>query len=174
MFKSLAKIALGLCAVACLVSCGDTKQAPKDIAAAGDYTFSIIKPNAVEDNNVGAIIERIEDSGLQVAAIKMLQLSNEQASQFYGIHKDRPFFDELVTFMTRSPVVVMVLYGDDAVPRYRTVMGDTDPANAAPGTIRADFAKSKGENSVHGSDARETASAEIAFFFTEDEIHRKN
>ena len=130
-----------------------------------EQTLSIIKPNAVANNKIGAIVARFEDAGLQVVASRMLHMSREQASAFYAVHQQRPFFDELVGFMTSGPVVVQVLEGDNAIAANRDVMGATDPAKAAPGTIRADFANSLTENAVHGSDAPETAATEIAFFF---------
>jgi len=130
-----------------------------------EQTFSIIKPNAVANNNIGAIVARFEDAGLRVVASRMLHMSREQASAFYAVHQERPFFDELVGFMTSGPVVVQVLEGENAIAVNRDVMGATDPAKAAPGTIRADFANSLTENAVHGSDAPETAAVEIAFFF---------
>lgn len=130
-----------------------------------EQTLSIIKPNAVANNKIGAIVARFEDAGLQVVASRMLHMSREQASAFYAVHQQRPFFDELVAFMTSGPVVVQVLEGDNAIAANRDVMGATDPAKAAPGTIRADFANSLTENAVHGSDAPETAATEIAFFF---------
>ncbi|MDP1835617.1 MAG: nucleoside-diphosphate kinase [Chlamydiales bacterium] len=144
--------------------------APEDSNAPVQNTLSIIKPNAVADNHVGAIIDRFERNGLEVYGLKMLQLSKEQAQQFYAVHKDRPFYNDLVTFMTSGPVVVMVLHGPNAIERNRKIMGATDPSKAAPGTIRADFAKSVTENAVHGSDAPETAENEIAFFFQPDEL----
>lgn len=134
-------------------------------------TLSIIKPNAVAANHIGAIIDRLEKAGLSIVAIKMTQLSLEQAEQFYAVHKQRPFFPELVKFMSSGPIVAMVLEGNDAVQKNREVMGATDPKKAAPGTIRADFAKSVTENSVHGSDAVETAKEEIAFFFKPFDIY---
>ncbi len=130
-----------------------------------EQTFSIIKPNAVANNNIGAIVARFEDAGLRVVASRILHMSREQASAFYAVHQERPFFDELVGFMTSGPVVVQVLEGENAITVNRDVMGATDPAKAAPGTIRADFANSLTENAVHGSDAPETAAVEIAFFF---------
>jgi len=135
-----------------------------------ERTLSIVKPDAVRDNKIGAILARFEDAGLRIVAAKRIKLSREQAAGFYAVHKERPFFDELVEFMTSGPVVVQVLEGDDAIAKNREIMGATNPAEAAPGTIRADFAASIGENAVHGSDAPETAATEIAFFFSEIEI----
>jgi len=134
---------------------------------AEQLTLSIIKPNAVAKNAIGAIIERFEDAGLRVVAARMLHLSLEQATAFYAEHQGKGFFDELVGFMTSGPVLVMALQGEDAIARNRDLMGATNPANAAPGTIRADFADSFTENAVHGSDAPATAEREITFFFPE-------
>jgi nucleoside-diphosphate kinase len=129
-------------------------------------TFSIIKPDATKRNLTGQIIAKFEEAGLRVVASKRIQLTLAQAQQFYGVHKDRPFFDELCEFMISEPIVVQVLEGEDAIAKNREVMGATNPADAAPGTIRKEFALSIGENSVHGSDAPETAAEEIAFFFS--------
>ncbi len=128
-------------------------------------TLSIIKPDAVEGQHIGEILAMIEKAGLRIVEMKMLHLTKPQAEEFYAIHKERPFFGELVEFMTRSPVVVSVLEGEDAVAKYRQVMGATNPAEAEEGTIRKAFAKDVGENSVHGSDSAENAAKEIAFFF---------
>ena len=133
-------------------------------------TFSIIKPDATRRNLTGKIIAKFEDAGLRVVASKRIRMTREQAEGFYGVHKDRPFFGELVEFMMSEPVVVQVLEGEDAIARNREVMGATNPAEAAEGTIRKEFALSIGENSVHGSDAPETAAEEIKFFFSEEEI----
>lgn len=135
-----------------------------------EQTLSIIKPDAVGSNNIGEIIARLEKNGLRVVASRMVHLSTEQAQAFYAVHKHRPFFQELVTFMTLGPVLVMVLEGEDAISKYRTLMGATNPKEAAPGTIRADFAKSIDKNAVHGSDSTETARIEIGFFFKPNEI----
>lgn len=140
---------------------------------ATERTLSIIKPDAVAANHIGAIVARFEQAGLCIAAMRMLHLSREQAEGFYAVHRERPFFGELVDFMISGPVVVQVLEGENAVARNRELMGDTNPAKAAPGTIRADFARSIGENAVHGSDAPETARTEIAFFFGADELHTR-
>jgi nucleoside-diphosphate kinase len=137
---------------------------------ATERTFSIIKPDATNRNLTGAINAVIEKAGLRIVAQKRIRMTREQAETFYGVHKDRPFFGELVSFMISAPVVVQVLEGEDAVRRYREVMGATNPAQAADGTIRKLFAQSVGENSVHGSDAPETAKVEIAKFFPDDEI----
>ena len=137
---------------------------------AKERTLSIIKPSAVRDNHIGAILAKFEAAGLKIVAAKMLQMSREQAEAFYGVHRERPFFGELVEFMMSGPVMVQVLEGDNAIQVNRDVMGATNPADAAPGTIRAEFAESIEANSVHGSDAPETAAVEIAFFFDNDEI----
>jgi len=133
-------------------------------------TFSIIKPDATRRNLTGKINAKIEEAGLRIIAQKRIHMSREQAEGFYAVHKERPFFGELVDFMISEPVVVQVLEGEDAIAKYRDVMGATNPSEAAPGTIRAEFAESIGENSVHGSDAPETAAQEIPFFFSDDEI----
>jgi len=135
-----------------------------------ERTLSIIKPDAVAKNVIGEIYSRFEKAGLKIVAAKMLHLSKEQAGEFYAVHKERPFYNELVEFMTSGPVMVQVLEGESAISKNREVMGATNPADAAPGTIRADFAKTVDENAVHGSDAPETAKVEIAFFFKDDEI----
>ncbi len=133
-------------------------------------TLSIIKPDAVRNNHIGAILERFEKNGLKIVAGKMLHLSKDQAESFYDIHKERPFFGELVAFMISGPVFVSVLEGENAIEKNRELMGATNPKEAKSGTIRADFAKSIDENAVHGSDATETAANEIPFFFKESEI----
>jgi nucleoside-diphosphate kinase len=133
-------------------------------------TFSIIKPDATERNLTGAVNAVIEKAGLRIVAQKRIHMTRGQAETFYAVHSARPFFGELVDFMISAPVVVQVLEGEDAIARYREVMGATNPANAAEGTIRKLFAKSVGENSVHGSDAPETAAMEIAQFFAGNEI----
>lgn len=135
-----------------------------------ERTFSIVKPDAVGKNHIGEIYARFEAAGLKIVAAKMLQLSQEQAEGFYAVHKERPFFGELVAFMTTGPVMVQVLEGENAILKNREIMGATNPAEAAAGTIRADFAGSIEENAVHGSDAPETAATEIAYFFNDDEI----
>ncbi|HRJ68180.1 MAG TPA: nucleoside-diphosphate kinase [Beijerinckiaceae bacterium] len=133
-------------------------------------TFSIIKPDATERNLTGAINAVIEKSGLRIVAQKRIHMTRKQAETFYAVHKERPFFGELVEFMTSAPVVVQVLEGENAVQKYRDVMGATNPANAAEGTIRKLFARSMGENSAHGSDSVENAAIEIAQFFAGNEI----
>ncbi len=135
-----------------------------------EQTLSIIKPDAVAKNLIGEIISRFEKGGLRIIAAKMLHLSREQAEGFYAIHKERPFFKDLVEFMLSGPVMVQVLEGENAITVNRDLMGATNPKEAAPGTIRADFAQTVDENAVHGSDALETAKTEIAFFFKETEI----
>lgn len=137
---------------------------------ATERTLSIIKPDATRRNLTGAINDRFEKAGLRIVAQKRLQLTRGQAEAFYAVHKERPFYGSLVEFMTSGPVVVQVLEGEDAVARNREVMGATDPAKAAPGTIRKDFAESIEANSVHGSDSPENAKTEIAFFFAGIEI----
>ena len=137
---------------------------------ARERTFSILKPDATERNLTGAINAMIEQAGLRIVAQKRVRITREQAERFYAVHKDRPFFGELVDFMISGPVVVQVLEGENAIAKYREVMGATDPAKAAAGTIRKVHARSIGENSVHGSDAPETAVREIAQFFSENEI----
>ena len=131
-----------------------------------ERTFSIIKPDATRRNLTGKINARFEEKGLRIVAQKRLWMSRQQAEQFYGVHKARPFFNDLCTFMTSGPVVVQVLEGEGAIAKNREIMGATNPANAAAGTIRKDFAESIEANSVHGSDAPETAAQEIAFFFS--------
>jgi nucleoside-diphosphate kinase len=133
---------------------------------ASERTLSIIKPDATRRNLTGAINERFEKAGLRIIAQKRLWLSRAQAERFYAVHKGRPFYDSLCTFMSSGPVVAQVLEGENAIQRNRDIMGATNPANAAPGTIRKDFAESIEANSVHGSDAPETAQQEIAFFFS--------
>lgn len=135
-----------------------------------ERTLSIIKPDAVGKNIIGKIYSRFEDQGLQIVAAKMIQLSREQAEGFYGVHRERPFFRDLVDFMISGPVMVQVLEGENAIAKNREIMGATDPKKADPGTIRADFAETVDENAVHGSDAPETAAAEITFFFGQDGI----
>ena len=133
-------------------------------------TFSIIKPDATRRNLTGAVTKMLEDAGLRVVASKRIHLSEDQAKKFYEVHAERPFYGELVDFMTSGPVVVQVLEGEDAVKRNRDVMGATNPADAADGTIRKTYAESIEANSVHGSDSDENAATEIAFFFSDDEI----
>jgi nucleoside-diphosphate kinase len=142
----------------------------KEDPMAVERTFSILKPDATGRNLTGAINAIIEKAGLRIVAQKRVRISREEAEKFYAVHRERPFFRELVDFMISGPVVVQVLEGDNAIAKYREVMGATDPAKAAAGTIRKTHAKSIGENSVHGSDAPDTAVREIAQFFSENEI----
>ena len=135
-----------------------------------EQTLSIIKPDAVKKQHIGDIVQRFEQRGLKVVASKMIQLTEAQAKAFYAVHSERPFFSDLVAFIISGPVLVQVLSGEDAILKNRTIMGATNPAEAAPGTIRADFAESIDCNAVHGSDAPETAKAEITFFFSDIEI----
>ncbi|MCW8904876.1 MULTISPECIES: nucleoside-diphosphate kinase [Sedimenticola] len=137
-----------------------------------ERTFSIVKPDAVAKNIIGKIYSRFEEAGLKIVASKMLQLTREQAGEFYAVHKERPFYNDLIDFMTSGPVMVQVLEGENAIAKNREVMGATNPKDAAPGTIRADFAETVDENAVHGSDAPETAAVEIAFFFPEGVCER--
>lgn len=142
-----------------------------DNSPAKQQTLSIIKPDAVAANHIGEIISRFEKAGLRIAALKMELLSKEKAEQFYAVHKERPFYADLTTFMSSGPIVAIVLEGDNAVAKNREIMGATDPSKAAKGTLRADFAQSVTKNAVHGSDAPETAKEEISFFFQPNEIH---
>ena len=135
-----------------------------------ERTLSIIKPDAVAKNVIGEIYTRFEKAGLKIIAARMMQLSQAQAEGFYAVHKERPFFNDLVSFMISGPVMAQVLEGDDAIKKNRDIMGATNPADAAPGTIRADFAESIDANAVHGSDAPETAKEEVAYFFKAEEI----
>jgi nucleoside-diphosphate kinase len=142
----------------------------KEDPMAVERTFSILKPDATGRNLTGAINSIIENAGLRIVAQKRVRISREEAEKFYAVHRERPFFRELVDFMISGPVVVQVLEGDNAIAKYREVMGATDPAKAAAGTIRKTHAKSIGENSVHGSDAPDTAEREIAQFFSQNEV----
>lgn len=135
-----------------------------------ERTLSIIKPDAIGKNKIGDIISRFEKAGLRIVAARMVHLSKNQAEEFYAVHKSRPFYNDLVSFMITGPVMAMVLEGDNAISKNRDIMGATDPKKAAPGSIRADLASSIDENAVHGSDALETAKTEIAFFFKPQEI----
>ena len=138
-----------------------------------EKTFSIIKPDAVGNNVVGKILQRFEENNLQIIASKMIHLTKEKAEGFYSVHKEKPFFTNLVEFMTSGPVIIQVLEGENAILKNREIMGATNPDEAAQGTIRKDFAKSIDENAVHGSDAPETAAAEIAYFFNDNEICKR-
>lgn len=135
-----------------------------------ERTLSIVKPDGVEKNIIGEIYRRFEDAGLRIVAARMIHLDREAAQGFYAVHRERPFYNDLVDYMTSGPVVVQVLEGEDAIVKNREIMGATNPADAAPGTIRADFADSIEQNVVHGSDGPDTASEEIAFFFSEDQL----
>ena len=135
-----------------------------------ERTISIIKPDAVAKNVIGKIYSRFEKSGLQIVAAKMMHLSKEQAGDFYAVHKERPFYNDLIEFMTSGPVMVQVLEGENAIEKNREIMGATNPQEAAEGTIRADFAETVDENAVHGSDGPDTAAAEITFFFGDDGV----
>ncbi len=139
-----------------------------------EQTLSIIKPDAVAKNIVGSILARFEAAGLKIIACKMLLLSQDQAESFYDIHREKPFYSDLVDYMISGPVIVQVLEGDGAIQTNRNVMGATNPKEAAPGTIRADFANSVQENAVHGSDSRENALNEIGFFFDDDQIYSRS
>jgi len=138
-----------------------------------EITLSIIKPDAVRKNVIGKIIARFEQAGLQLVAARMVHLSRREAEAFYAVHRERPFFKDLVDFMVSGPVLVQALYGESAIARNRDLMGATDPKKAAAGTIRADFADSIDANAVHGSDSAETAKTEVAFFFPTLAIHRR-
>ncbi len=135
-----------------------------------EQTLSIIKPDAVAKNVIGKIVDRFESNGLRIAAMKKIKLTKEDAGKFYEVHKERPFYNDLCEYMSSGPVIVMVLEGDSAVAKNRELMGATNPKEAAPGTIRADFAESIEANAVHGSDSLENAKKEIAFFFAQREI----
>lgn len=137
---------------------------------ANERTLSIIKPDGVEKNLIGEVYRRFEEGGLRIIAAKMLHLTQQQAEGFYAVHRERPFFRDLVSYMTSGPVVVQVLEGENAIAKNREIMGATNPANADPGTIRADFASSIEQNVVHGSDGADTAAVEIDYFFDEGEI----
>ncbi len=136
-----------------------------------ERTLSIIKPDAVRKNLIGRIVARFEEEGLRIAAMRLVHLSRREAEGFYAVHRGRPFFDELCDFMSSGPCVVMVLEGEDAIARNRAIMGATDPARAAEGTLRKLYAESIGQNAVHGSDAPETARTEIAYFFSALDLH---
>jgi nucleoside-diphosphate kinase len=142
----------------------------KENQMAVEQTLSIIKPDGVQKNLIGEIYSRFEKAGLEIVAARMMHLSTEQAQGFYAVHKERPFFNDLVSYMTSGPVIVQALQGEGAIAKNRDIMGATNPAEAEAGTIRADFAESIEENIVHGSDAAETAAVEIAFFFGDDGI----
>ncbi len=149
---------------------GAASSPPERLTNVTERTLSIIKPDAVANNHIGRIIARIEGEGLKIKAMKMLQLSKKEAQGFYAVHRERPFFDSVTTFMSSGPAVVMVLEGEEAIARYRALMGATDPAEAAEGTIRKEFATDKQQNACHGSDAPETAAFEIGYFFNAFEL----
>jgi nucleoside-diphosphate kinase len=136
-----------------------------------ERTLSIVKPDGVRGNLIGEVYRRLEQAGLAIVAARMLRLSQREAEDFYAVHRERPFFKDLVRYMTSGPVIVQVLEGEDAIARNRDIMGATDPRKAAPGTIRADLATSIEQNVVHGSDAPDSAAREIAFFFNSSELH---
>jgi nucleoside-diphosphate kinase len=136
-----------------------------------EKTLSIVKPDGVEKNLIGEVIKRFEQNGLRIAALKMMKLSKNEAKEFYIVHKKRPFYDSLTTFMSEGPIVVMVIEGKNAITKVREIMGATNPKDAEPGTIRADFASNIEHNIVHGSDSKESASYEIPFFFSSLDIH---
>lgn len=147
---------------ACLALCSSTLFA--------EQTLSIIKPDAVENGYAGQILAQLEQEGLKISGIKMVQLDRAQAAEFYEMHQDKPFYSELVTFMTSGPIIVQVLEGDNAIQDYRKLMGATNPQDAKPNTLRAQFAESKGRNAVHGSDSEDAAIREISLFFTPEEL----
>ncbi len=138
-----------------------------------EQTLSIIKPDAVAGNHIGEILARLEKAGLKIVAARMLHMHSEQAKGFYAVHAHRPFFQDFVDFMISGPCLVLILEGEDAINKHRELMGATNPKDAAPGTIRADFAKTIEKNAIHGSDSPETARTEVAFFFKSQEIHSR-
>ncbi len=156
-----------------LVACqrGDATSASSE--SKSEITLGIIKPNAVRDNHIGAILAKIEKSGLRIDGLRMVQLTQARAQEFYAVHRERPFYNDLVAFMSSGPVIAVAIEGSDAVSRFRELVGATDPAKAAPGTIRQEFAKSVTENAIHGSDSTEAAASEIAFFFNADELFKQ-
>jgi len=156
-----------ICLTALFAGCTQNSPAPE---SKKELTLSIIKPDAVKENHIGEILSLFEKNGLRIAAIKMMRLDKERAKKFYAVHKSRPFYEELTTFMSSGPVIAIVLEGENAVAKNRELMGSTNPKEAAPGTLRALYAKSTGENAVHGSDSLENARHEIAFLFAGDEI----
>ena len=141
---------------------------------ATNRTFTMLKPDSVEKGNIGAILEKINSAGFRIVAMKLTQMSDQDARRFYSIHKDRPFFDDLVSYMTSGPIVAAILEKENAVEQFRKLIGSTDPTEAAEGTIRRLYATSIGENAVHGSDSDENAQKEISFFFTETELIANN
>ena len=168
----------GLLAYATISTAQPAMQAGKEESRThpinnSEITLSIIKPDAVEKNRIGEIISRFEKAGLRIAAIKMVKLTKEQAEEFYGEHKGKPFYPDLTKFISSGPVVILVLEGDQAISKNRQLMGATDPKKAEKGTIRADFADSMSKNAVHGSDSPESALREIQFFFQPSEIQNR-
>ena len=147
-----------------------TDTTTEEIIMTAELTLSIIKPDAVGKQYIGPIYQRFAENGLAVVAARMMHMDRTQAESFYGVHKDRPFFNDLVEFMISGPIMVQVLSGDNAIQKYRDLMGATNPQEAAPGTIRADFAESIDANAVHGSDSQDTAETEVAFFFKDADI----
>lgn len=155
-----------------LTSCGDRNN-EKNSGKSKEMTLAIIKPDAVANNQVGSIINTFESNGLRVASLKMIKLDSKRAGDFYAVHKDRPFYKDLVSFMSSGPVVVMVLEGNDAVAKNRTLMGATNPKEAAAGTLRQTHGESMTKNAIHGSDSPQTSAEEIAFFFKPEEINNR-
>lgn len=158
-----------------LVACqrGESKSAQPESEGEHQMTLGIIKPNAVADDHIGAILAKIEQSGLRIDGLRMVKLSHDRAEEFYAVHKERPFFKDLVDFMSSGPVVAIAIEGNNAVARFRDLIGATDPAKAAPGTIRKEFARSIEENAIHGSDSPEAAQNEIAFFFDDEDLFKR-
>ncbi len=171
--KTLIPTFLAVVTFMLLVACQrEGKSVKSEPEGEWQMTLGIIKPNAVNDNHIGEILAKIEKSGLEIDGLKMIKLSSERAQEFYVAHKDRPFFDELVDFVSSGPVVAVAIGGPNAVARFRELVGATDPSKAAAGTIRKEFAKSIAENAIHGSDSPEAADSEIAFFFNQEELFR--
>ena len=173
--RTLVPTVLALVTFLFLAACQRDEITASQLEPEGELqmTLGMIKPNAVRDNNVGAIIAKIEKNGLRVSGLKMIQFSPERAQQFYLAHKDRPFYSDLVNFMSSGPVVVIAIEGNHAVARFRELVGATDPSKAAAGTIRKEFARSVTENAIHGSDSSEAAQAEIDFFFRQDDLFKR-
>ncbi len=169
----LRKGCLTLFVLTAFAICAEESEAPAQQELQIEQTLSIIKPDAVQHNQIGEILEYIENAGLHVVGSKMVQLTTDQAKAFYAVHKDKAFFNDLVVFMTSGPVVVQVLEGEDAVAVNRQIMGATDPSKASPGTLRSDFGTDVQRNAVHGSDSPENAKKEISFFFKSNEIFSK-
>jgi nucleoside-diphosphate kinase len=167
MYKVLLTVLFGM--VSLNLFAADAKN---DKLPPHEYSLTLVKPDAVASNHVGDVVARFEKGGLCVAAARMTKLTKQQAESFYAVHKDRPFYPDLVTYMSSGPIVAIVLEGTDTVAKARAIMGATDPKKAAAGTIRADFGQSVQQNAVHGSDSIENAKKEIAFFFKPNEIYR--